>query len=101
MHNAGGIYTFDDLHNPGQKYVGQARNLKNRIAQHEASGRAKDAASVITTEMPGADKTAREIAEHLKIQELTGGVPARLSDVVSNQRDPIGPARIHLLKPGE
>lgn len=43
-------------------------------------------------------KTAREIAEHKRIQKITGGVPARLSDKVANKVDPIGPGRRHLLK---
>lgn len=68
------------------------------MPQHKAAGRINDINDAVKIEMPDADKTAREIAEHLKIQEFTGGVPARVSDLVSNQRDPIGPARIHLLK---
>ena len=48
------------------------------------------------TEVPGG-KTAREVAEHQRIQEKTGGVPASKSDRVSNKRDPIGPNRKDLL----
>lgn len=43
-------------------------------------------------------KTAREIAEHKRIQEITGNVPARYSNKVSNKVDPIGPNRRHLLE---
>jgi|TARA_R110000764_G_scaffold113993_1_gene201120 hypothetical protein len=43
------------------------------------------------------DKAVREIAEHKRIQEITGGVPARFSDKVSNKVDPIGPNRSYLL----
>jgi len=102
VHNAKrcGIYEFADQNNPGKDYVGQARNVDKRIKQHQAAGKSPDISEVKVTEMPNADKTAREIAEHLKIQEKTGGVPARLSEAVSNQRDPIGPARIHLLNGG-
>jgi hypothetical protein len=49
------------------------------------------------TEVKGG-KTAREIAEHKRIQEITGGVPARFSDKVANKVDPIGPGRRHLLE---
>jgi hypothetical protein len=98
VHNAGGIYIFDDLNDPGKKYVGQARKFDQRLPDHKATGRINDVNDVVKIEMPDADKTAREIAEHLKIQEITGGVPARHSDLVSNLRDPIGPARIYLLK---
>ena len=41
--------------------------------------------------MPGG-KTAREVQEHLKIQEITGGVPARFSNRVVNKKDPISRA---------
>ena len=47
--------------------------------------------------VPGG-KTAREVQEHLKIQEITGGVPARFSNRVVNKKDPIGPGRQHLLQ---
>lgn len=49
-------------------------------------------------DLGGRGKTAREIAEHKRIQEITGGVPARNSDRVSNKVDPIGPQRQDLLK---
>lgn len=49
-----------------------------------------------TTEVLGG-KTACEIAEHQRIQELTGGVPVRNCPKVANQRDPIGPNRRRLL----
>lgn len=38
-------------------------------------------------------KTAREVAEHNEIQEITGGRKAKTSDKVANKRDPIGPKR--------
>jgi len=101
VHNADprcGIYEFADQRHPGKDYVGQSVDIDARIAQHQATGKAPDISQVTVTEMPGADKLAREIAEHTRIQELTKGVPARLSDAVSNQRDPIGPARIHLIQ---
>ena len=48
-------------------------------------------------EIPGG-QTAREIAELKRIQEKTGGIPARESGAVSNKKDPIGPNRQGLLK---
>ncbi|MDR3108507.1 MAG: hypothetical protein LBU65_02295, partial [Planctomycetaceae bacterium] len=100
VHNASGIYEFFDKKNAGKKYVGQASDLDARLKQHKAAGRIEDIKDAIKTEMPESDKLAREIAEHNRIQELTNGMPSRFSDSVSNKRDPIGPARIHLLNEG-
>ena len=96
-----GIYEFEDQKNPGRIYVGQSSDLDARIKQHQAMGRAPSTAKIKVTEMPDSDKFAREVAEHTRIQELTNGIPARLSDAVSNQRDPIGPARIPLMMKGK
>lgn len=57
-----------------------------------AAGRLQDPSQAATTEVQGG-KTAREIAEHNRIQQLTGGQRAANSDAVANQRDPIGPNR--------
>jgi hypothetical protein len=96
VHNAGGIYEFDDLSNSGKKYVGQTNDFDTRLSQHKAAGRLNDINDAITNPIDG-NKLTREIAEHKRIQELSGGVPARLSEKVSNQRDPIGSARKHFL----
>ncbi|MEL7310289.1 MAG: RHS repeat-associated core domain-containing protein [Pseudomonadota bacterium] len=90
-----GIYEFPDQANPGQTYVGQSGNIPERLKQHEAAGRYTPGTATTTSVSGG--KTQREIAEHNRIQEITGGVPARHSDAVSNKKDPIGPARRHLL----
>jgi hypothetical protein len=90
-----GIYEFPDQTADGTTYVGQSENIPQRLATHEANGRLT-AGTETTTSVPGG-KTTREIAEHTRIQELTGGKPARESDAVANQRDPIGPNRQHLL----
>lgn len=50
------------------------------------------------TEVQGG-KTAREVAEHRQIQQITKGEPARTSDAVANKKDPIGPDRKELLEP--
>ncbi|MFA0115083.1 RHS repeat-associated core domain-containing protein [Vibrio sp. 10N.261.46.E11] len=89
-----GIYEFTDT--AGKKYVGQSVNMPNRLKQHVKTGKLDPNQSVKTTEVLGG-KTAREIAEHKRVQETTGGVPARFSDKVSNKVDPIGPNRRHLL----
>lgn len=89
-----GIYEFMDA--AGKKYVGQSVNIPNRLKQHLKAGKLEPNQSVKTTEVLGG-KTAREIAEHKRIQEITGGVPARFSDKVSNKVDPIGLNRRHLL----
>ena len=91
-----GIYEFPDAAAAGKPYVGQSGNIPQRLQQHQQAGRLTEGTVPRTTEIPGG-KTAREIAEHQRIQELTGGVPARHSPNVANQRDPIGPNRRHLL----
>lgn len=90
-----GIYEFPDLAAGGKPYVGQSSNIPARLKQHEKAGRLKPGTEK-TTEVLGG-KTAREVAEHGRIQEKTGGIPARFSPNVSNKKDPIGPARQHLL----
>lgn len=63
---------------------------------HERDGRLEPGTQM-QTEVSGG-QTAREIAEHKRIQEKTGGVPAKNSNAVSNKKDPIGPNRRGLLK---
>lgn len=56
----------------------------------------QDAAdNAIRTEVLGG-RTAREIAEQQRINQITNGVGARHPGI-ANQRNPIGPARQHLL----
>nr|WP_282581100.1 LysM peptidoglycan-binding domain-containing protein [Ralstonia insidiosa] len=91
-----GIYEFKTTDN--EPYVGQSGNIDQRLQRHVENGKlnAEDVESVQRTEVLGG-KTAREIAEHQRIQELTDGVPARLSPNVANKVDPIGPNRRYLL----
>ena len=72
-------------------------DIKNRLKQHEKAGKYDPNSSVKLTKVKGG-KTAREVTEHKRIQEITGGVPARFSDKVANKVDPIGPARRYLLE---
>ena len=89
-----GIYEFAE---DAGDYVGQSGNVEKRLRQHKAAGRISDTDAADVTAVPGG-KTKREIAEHKRIQEKTGGVPARKSDAVTNNRDPIGPNRQDLLE---
>lgn len=86
-----GIYEFPDQRAKGKPYVGQSKDVPRRLDQHEAAGRLSRGTEN-TTPVPGG-KTAREVAEHQRIQELTGGKKAGNSSAVSNERDPIGPNR--------
>jgi hypothetical protein len=90
-----GIYEFPDQAAGGVPYVGQSGSIPSRLSQHEAAGRLVRGTET-TTEVLGG-RTSREVAEHLRLQELTNGVPARHSPNVSNKVDPIGLARQHLL----
>lgn len=83
-----GIYEFTAA--SGKTYVGQSSNIAARLEQHIASGKLLPGTSVRTTEVLGG-KTAREIAEQLRIYEL-GGIKN-----LQNIRNPIGPARQYLL----
>jgi hypothetical protein len=87
----GGIYEFPDQTSGGTPYVGQSSNVPNRLNQHQDAGRLSPGTES-TTPIPGG-KTAREIAEHNRIQQLTGGQKAKNSPAVSNKVDPIGPKR--------
>jgi uncharacterized protein RhaS with RHS repeats len=90
-----GRYEFPDKAAGDKPYVGQSGNIPSRLEQHAQAGR-YEPGTATTTEVSGG-RTAREISEHQRIQEITGGKPARQSDAVSNKRDPIGPNRRHLL----
>jgi len=91
-----GIYEFPDAKAGGNPYVGQSGDVPSRLQRHQSAGRLTLGIQPKTSSVPGG-RTAREIAEHRRIQEITGGVPARKSPNVANQRDPIGPNRRHLL----
>jgi RHS repeat-associated protein len=89
---AEGIYV---VRGAEETYVGQSANISRRLAEHVASGRFSQA------EVDSADRiavsggrTAREIAEQEKIDEL-GGIK-----ILGNARNPIGPARFGLMPEG-
>ncbi|WP_198174880.1 RHS repeat-associated core domain-containing protein [Spirosoma arboris] len=83
-----GVYEFTAA--SGKKYVGQSSDIAKRLEQHLASGKLLPGTPVKTTEVLGG-KTAREVAEQLRIDSL-GGVRN-----LENIRNPIGPKRQHLL----
>ena len=87
-----GVYEFTAT--SGKVYVGQSGNISERLLQHVRSGKlaASDATSVGRTEVLGG-KTAREIAEQRRINQLGGIVN------LENKINAIGPARQHLLTP--
>ena len=89
-----GIYEFKD--DTGVPYVGQSGNIDRCLAEHARTGKLPSDNDVTITEVTGG-RTAREIAEHNRIQELTKGRKAGESNRVSNRRDPIGENRRHLL----
>jgi len=86
-----GIYEFSAA--SGTTYVGQSGNIATRLEQHIASGKLPPGNAVQTTEVLDG-RTAREIAEQLRINQL-GGVKN-----LEKIKNPIGPARQHLLPGG-
>jgi RHS repeat-associated protein len=92
-----GIYEGPDATAPGKTYVGQSGNIPERLTQHGESGTGKFPAGtkVSTTEVKGG-KTAREIAEQKRIDQL-GGVKSKPGSKTSNERNPIGPKRKDLV----
>ena len=86
-----GIYEF--VSSNGKVYVGQSSNIPARIKQHLASGKLlPEALDTVTSKTVLGGKTAREIAEQLRIRDL-GGIKN-----LRNERNPIGKARKYLLK---
>lgn len=86
-----GIYEFKE---GNATYCGQSCDIPRRLEEHIRSGKLtpENVSSVKVTEVLG-DKTVREIAEFRRIREITGGVPAKRSSLVTNKLDPIGAAR--------
>lgn len=84
-----GIYVFEAA--TGKTYVGQSKNIGQRLSQHVKSGKLPEpnVGSVRVIEVKGG-KLMREMAEQQKINEL-GGIRN-----LENLRNPIGPKREHL-----
>ncbi len=90
---AEGIYEFTAR--SGKPYVGQSGDINRRLQQHIKSGKLdpSNLDNVQRTHVPGG-KTAREIAEQQRIDQL-GGIR---SGNLENKVNPIGPSRRHLLE---
>ncbi|MDB5089167.1 MAG: repeat-associated core domain protein [Mucilaginibacter sp.] len=90
-----GIYEFKAA--SGKKYVGQSGDIGTRIEQHIASGKLleEDLHTLQTTTVLGG-KTAREIAEQMRVNSL-GGIYQNGVKVLENKVNPIGAARQYLL----
>jgi hypothetical protein len=73
--------------------VGQSGQIPRRLEAHGRSGKLPRGAPVATHPVPGG-KTAREIAEQRRIDEL-GGIES-----LENKVNPIGARRRHLLGEG-
>ncbi|MBX3390842.1 MAG: hypothetical protein KF691_15445 [Phycisphaeraceae bacterium] len=86
-----GIYEFPDQQAGKVPYVGESENIPRRLTEHESAGRYVPGTETRQA-VPGG-KLAREIAEHQRIQRITGGQKAKNSPAVANKKDPIGPAR--------
>jgi RHS repeat-associated protein len=86
-----GVYEFADAKQPGKTYVGQSSNMPGRLAQHEASGKRAPGSPASTAAVQGG-KTAREVAEQRRINQL-GGTRSVPGSRTSNLRNPIGARR--------
>jgi len=88
-----GIYEFQATN--GKTYVGQSGRISERLAEHVRDGKlsAENVGNVKRTAVNGG-KVAREIAEQRRIDRL-GGIK---SGDLANKRNPIGPARRHLMQ---
>jgi RHS repeat-associated protein len=87
-----GIYEFQDATKAGKTYVGQSDNLGRRLGEHVTeTGKLAPGSTVSVTPIPGG-KTAREVAEQKRINQL-GGTANRPGSQTSNQRNPIGEKR--------
>ncbi len=77
-------------------YVGQSGDIATRLAQHLRSGlyTAEEINAAERVEVLGG-KTAREVAEQKKIDDLR-----EAGETLLNERNPIGQRRIHLMGPG-
>jgi hypothetical protein len=86
-----GVYEFIEK-TSGLPRVGQTSEQPRRLARHASNGLRDPGSPAKWTPVPGG-KLKREIAEHKRIQEITGGQKASKSPALANQRDPIGPKR--------
>jgi hypothetical protein len=90
----GVVYSRIDASGNVLPYGGQARTyeryLQRQIEHARAHPNADFEFTIVDRAHPGVNL---DVAEHLYIQQLTGGVRASRSPLVSNLKDPVGPAR--------
>lgn len=90
----GVVYSRIDLNGSVLPYGGQAQSYERYLERQIEHARAHPDADFEFTigdrANPGVEL---DVAEHRYIQELTGGVRASKSPLVSNLKDPVGPAR--------
>jgi hypothetical protein len=86
-----GIYEFPDAKNPGKIYVGQSKDVSERLEQWRRQGRLAPGTVPTIRPVPGG-RTSREVEEQRRINEL-GGTRAVPDSRTSNIRNPIGPGR--------
>jgi len=88
------VYSRIDLNGDVLPYGGQTQNYERYLQrQIEHARNYPDADfefTIVDRANPGAEL---DVAEHQYIQQLTGGVRASRSPLVSNLRDPVGPIR--------
>jgi RHS repeat-associated protein len=88
------VYSRIDLNGNILPYGGQAQSevrfLQRQIEHAREYPDADFEFTIVARANPGLDL---DVAEHQYIQQLTGGVRAIKSPLVSNLRDPVGPAR--------
>src|SRR5262249_27100130 len=88
----GVVYLRTDLTGNLEPYGGQAESYARYLARQQEHARAFPDArfsfSIVDRANPGAEL---DRAEHLFVQQLTNGVRARQSPLVSNKNDPVGP----------
>ena len=90
----GVVYSRTDLNGKILPYGGQAKSearfLERQIEHSREYPNADFEFTAVSRATPGA---ALDVAEHLYVQSLTGGVRASKSPLVSNLRDPVGSTR--------
>jgi hypothetical protein len=88
------VYRRTDKTGKIEPYGGQAKSEARFIERQSEHARAHPDAD-FEFELTGRAKPgeALDILEHQTIQEMTGGVAARKSPLVSNLKDPVGPLR--------
>ena len=90
------VYEFEGT--SGLKYVGSSGQVRARILRHLRRGKlSPDKIDTIRINPVDGDRTAREIEEHLTVQKYGGILDKDGTQILENERWPIGKGRQHLL----